>query len=128
MQINRLYFIDALRAFAILMMLQGHFIDSLLATEYRDPSNLIYNTWQYFRGITAPIFFTVSGLIFTYLLMKAKEKQQSYYRMRRGILRGLMLIGIGYASILSQRASSTEVQQCWRIPSNLAICVVVHGW
>ena len=97
MQINRLYFIDALRAFAILMMLQGHFIDSLLATEYRDPSNLIYNTWQYFRGITAPIFFTVSGLIFTYLLMKAKEKQQSYYRMRRGILRGLMLIGIGYA-------------------------------
>ena len=74
MQINRLYFIDAVRAFAILMMLQGHFIDTLLAVEFRDPNNLAYTTWRYFRGITAPVFFTISGLTFTYLLIKAKEK------------------------------------------------------
>ena len=45
MQINRLYFIDAVRAFAILMMLQGHFIDTLLAVEFRDPNN-----WHTIRG------------------------------------------------------------------------------
>ena len=50
---NRLYFIDAIRAFAILMMLQGHFIDTLLAVEFRNTSNLAFQIWQYFRGITA---------------------------------------------------------------------------
>ena len=97
MELKRLYFIDAIRAFAILMMLQGHFIDTLLAIEYRDPNNLAFNIWKYFRGITAPVFFTISGLIFTYLLIKAKEKGKLGLRMRKGIVRGLMLIGIGYA-------------------------------
>ncbi len=96
MQLKRLYFIDAIRAFAILMMLQGHFIDTLLAVEYRDANNLAFNTWKYFRGITAPVFFTISGLIFTYLLIKAKEKGTLNRRMRKGVIRGLMLIGIGY--------------------------------
>jgi uncharacterized membrane protein len=58
--IKRLYFIDAMRAWAILMMLQGHFIDGLLDPVFRDPENLAFATWKYFRGITAPVFFTVS--------------------------------------------------------------------
>lgn len=93
---KRLYFIDAVRAFAILMMLQGHFIDSLLAPEHRDMSHVAYRIWSYFRGITAPTFFTISGLIFTYLLLKAKEKGTEKHRMRKGLNRGVMLIGIGY--------------------------------
>lgn len=93
---KRLYFIDAVRAFAILMMLQGHFIDTLLASEHRDMSYVAYKIWSYFRGITAPTFFTISGLIFTYLLLKAKEKGTEKQRMRKGLNRGLMLIGIGY--------------------------------
>lgn len=93
---QRLYFIDAVRAFAILMMLQGHFIDTLLAPEHRDMSHLAYKVWSYFRGITAPTFFTISGLIFTYLLLKAKENGTEKHRMRKGLNRGLMLIGIGY--------------------------------
>jgi len=94
---NRIYFIDAVRAFAILMMLQGHFIDTLLAVDFRDTSNLAFQIWQYFRGITAPVFFTISGLIFTYLLMKANASGTSNERIKKGIVRGLMLIGIGYA-------------------------------
>ena len=96
MSTQRLYFIDAVRAFAILMMLQGHFIDALLAPEYRDTKFIAFKIWSYFRGITAPTFFTISGLIFTYLLLKAKEKQNENLRMRKGIIRGLMLIGVGY--------------------------------
>mgnify|MGYP001817462630 FL=1 len=93
---KRLYFIDAMRAWAILMMLQGHFIDGLLDPVYRDPSNLTYSIWKYFRGITAPVFFTVSGFIFTYLLLRAPKQGKDNPRLRKGIKRGLELIAIGY--------------------------------
>ncbi len=78
------------------MMLQGHFIDTLLDVSYRDENNLIFNCWKYFRGITAPTFFTISGLIFSYLLIRAKHNGSVEKRMRKGLVRGLMLIGIGY--------------------------------
>ncbi|NVJ89798.1 MAG: DUF1624 domain-containing protein [Flavobacteriaceae bacterium] len=96
MKSERLYFIDIVRAFAILMMLQGHFIDTLLAEEFRDPNNPIYAVWSYFRGITAPTFFTISGLIFTYLLLKAKTKGNEIERIKKGFSRGLFLIIVGY--------------------------------
>jgi len=97
LQAKRLYFIDAVRAFAILMMLQGHFIDTLLDPVYRDPTNTIYNIWSYFRGITAPTFFTISGLVFTYLLLRANAKGDDMPRIKKGLLRGLLLLGIGYS-------------------------------
>ena len=93
---NRLFFIDAIRAWAILMMLQGHFIDGLLDPIYRNPENIIYAIWLYFRGITAPVFFTVSGFIFTYLLIRVPEKGLKNPRVAKGIRRGLELIFIGY--------------------------------
>lgn len=93
---KRLYFIDAVRAFAILMMLQGHFIDTLLDVSYRDDSSTVFTIWKYFRGITAPTFFTISGLIFSYLLIKAKRSGNATFRMKKGLYRGLLLIGIGY--------------------------------
>ncbi|MGB6153119.1 MAG: acyltransferase family protein [Pricia sp.] len=93
---KRLYFIDAMRAWAILMMLQGHFIDGLLDTAFRDASNPIFAVWKYFRGITAPVFFTVSGFIFTYLLVKGDQKGLKNPRVKKGIKRGLELLFIGY--------------------------------
>ncbi|MBU2940409.1 DUF1624 domain-containing protein [Lacinutrix sp. C3R15] len=78
------------------MMLQGHFIDTLLNPIYKDTNNIMYNIWVYFRGITAPIFFTISGLVFMYLLLKAKEKGKDKIRIKKGVERGLMLIGLGY--------------------------------
>ena len=97
MQAKRLYFIDAVRAFAILMMLQGHFIDTLLDPVYRDTTNNAYNIWSYFRGITAPTFFTISGLVFTYLLLRANAKGDDMPRIKKGLLRALLLLGIGYS-------------------------------
>lgn len=93
---KRLYFIDAMRAWAILMMLQGHFLDGLLETAFRDVSNPIYAIWNYFRGITAPVFFTVSGFIFTYLLVKGDGQGLKNPRVKKGIKRGLELLFIGY--------------------------------
>ncbi len=94
---TRLYFLDAVRAFAILMMLQGHFIDTLLNPIYRDDSYLAYTVWSYFRGITAPTFFTISGLVVLYLMLKANEKGDDSLRVRKGLSRGVMLLVIGYA-------------------------------
>ncbi len=93
---KRLYFIDAMRAWAILMMLQGHFIDGLLDPVFRDPGNMAFATWKYFRGITAPVFFTVSGFIFTYLLLRAPRSGTGNPRIRKGLKRGLQLVLIGY--------------------------------
>ncbi|MER3373194.1 MAG: heparan-alpha-glucosaminide N-acetyltransferase domain-containing protein [Allomuricauda sp.] len=93
---NRLFFIDAMRAWAILMMLQGHFIDGLLDPVFRDPENPVFNVWYYFRGITAPVFFTVSGFIFTYLLIRVPQKGFDNPRVNKGIRRGLQLLLIGY--------------------------------
>ncbi|MCM4166454.1 hypothetical protein KCTC52924_03386 [Arenibacter antarcticus] len=92
----RLYFIDAIRAWAILMMLQGHFVDGLLDNAYRDNSNIYYSIWKYFRGVTAPVFFTVSGFIFTYLLIKGDKIGFNNPRVKKGVKRGLQLLVIGY--------------------------------
>ncbi|WP_242121429.1 heparan-alpha-glucosaminide N-acetyltransferase domain-containing protein [Aestuariivivens sediminicola] len=97
MQTIRLYFIDTVRAFAILMMLQGHFIDTLIDPIFRDPSNTMYSIWLYFRGITAPTFFTISGLVFMYLLLRAYAKGDDAPRIRKGLNRGFLLIAIGYS-------------------------------
>ena len=93
---TRLYFIDAIRAWAILMMLQGHFIDGLLDNAFRNDSNIIFSVWKYFRGITAPVFFTVSGFIFTYLLIKVPALGWDNPRVKKGIKRGFELLIIGY--------------------------------
>ncbi|NMH86131.1 heparan-alpha-glucosaminide N-acetyltransferase domain-containing protein [Flavivirga algicola] len=134
MQSNRLYFIDAVRAFAILMMLQGHFIDTLIDPIYRDSTSIIYNIWSYFRGITAPTFFSISGLVFTYLLLRAHSKNDDQPRIKKGFFRGLILIGIGYSlrinlvSWLSGYFSSyffvVDVLQC--IGLSLIILVSLH--
>lgn len=93
---SRLFFLDAIRAWAILMMLQGHFIDGLLDNAFRDNSNMLFSTWKYFRGITAPVFFTVSGFIFTFLLIRSKQTGWSNPRVKKGIKRGLELLVIAY--------------------------------
>lgn len=95
---GRIGFIDLLRAYAILMMVEGHLTDALLMPELRDDSNVIYFVWNFMRGITAPVFFFASGLVFTFLLQKEEAKGVGLKnpRVRKGIKRGLMLLGLGY--------------------------------
>jgi uncharacterized membrane protein len=91
-----LQFIDAIRAYAILMMLQGHFVDTMLAYRFRDLENALYSTWFFMRGMTAPIFFTVTGLVFTFLLLRDGRPIKENERIRKGIRRGFFLIFMGY--------------------------------
>jgi len=98
---TRLVYIDALRSFAILMMLQGHFISALLAEKFKVQSNTTYQIWEYFRGITAPTFFTITGFVFMFLLLKQNNIGWDNPRLKKGIERGIKLIVWGYVLRLS---------------------------
>jgi uncharacterized membrane protein len=95
---ERLKFIDMARSIAILLMLEGHFIGLTLGQYYRDENNLVYATWNFVRGFTAPMFFTVTGVVFVYLL--TNNVQAGYFKNRRvkkGFQRSMELLFWGYA-------------------------------
>lgn len=94
---TRLYFIDMARTIAILLMLEGHFVHDSLATAYANDSYPAYVAWKFIRGFTSPTFLTVTGLIFTYLLLG--NEQQSFWqnmRVRKGFKRVVELLFWGY--------------------------------
>ena len=93
---QRLYYLDALRAMAILMMLQGHWISDLLDTTTVDINSLGYRIWKYCRGFTAPVFFTISGWVFSYLLFVHPQKGIQNPRVSKGLKRVLELLFWGY--------------------------------
>ena len=93
---SRIIFLDLLRALAVLMMVQGHTIDSLLADEYRTFDSVIYSVWHTMRGFTAPIFMFTSGVVFTYLLHLNNLPFSENPRVKKGIKRFFLLLGLGY--------------------------------
>ncbi len=79
------------------MMLEGHFTGAALTNAYRNEAFLPYKIWHNIHGLTSPLFFTVTGLVFVYLL--CKEKNVSYFesdRVRKGFKRVRMLLFWGY--------------------------------
>ena len=97
MQKTRLYFIDIARSIAILLMLEGHFVDNALMDVYRDTNNDIYNAWLFVRGFTSPIFLTITGIVFTYLLIGNNHLE--YFknnRIKKGYKRVVELLFWGY--------------------------------
>ena len=93
---KRIIFLDLMRALAVLMMVQGHTIDTFLADQFRAYDSTPYNVWLTIRGFTAPIFMFTSGVVFTYLL---KLKRQPFFenpRVTKGFQRFLTLVVIGY--------------------------------
>ncbi|NWF91001.1 MAG: DUF1624 domain-containing protein [Ignavibacteriaceae bacterium] len=93
---NRIIFIDLLRAFAVLQMVQGHTVDVLLANDYRDLNSIFFSIWFFMRGMTAPIFLFTSGTVFTYLFRLAKEPFFKNPRVKKGIFRFILLVSLGY--------------------------------
>ncbi len=103
----RLKFIDMARSFAILLMLEGHFIEHTfqdfkpmieLVKQNGTSGYLLFDWWYFMKGFTAPLFFTVTGLVFVYLL--ARNKEAGYFRnprVKRGFRRAFELLFWGYA-------------------------------
>ena len=110
---SRLTFIDVGRSLAIILMLQGHFISTTfqdytaMTLELRmngTSGNIFFDYWCQLRGFTAPLFFTITGLVFTYLLVKNQKypflKQK---RVKKGLVRGVSIIICGYLLQLQLR-------------------------
>ncbi|HKI78794.1 MAG TPA: acyltransferase family protein [Ignavibacteriaceae bacterium] len=93
---NRIIFIDLMRAFAVLMMVQGHTVDVLLSGAYRIPDSPVYVVWNFMRGMTAPIFLFTAGNVFTYLFKLYDQPFGKNPRFIKGIKRFLLLVFLGY--------------------------------
>ena len=79
---KRLKFIDMARSIAILLMLEGHFIEHTFKDfkpmissikENGKSSSLLFDWWYFMKGFTAPMFFVVTGIVFVYLLAKNED-------------------------------------------------------
>lgn len=113
---SRIYHIDALRGVAILMMLQGHFVYTLMQNEVR--VGAVYDFWKFCRGLTAPVFFTTSGVILVYLLLRKSEVDYRKLRIKKAFWRGLELIMWGYLlrfNLWSFLAYGKVYNEFWRI-------------
>ena len=119
---TRLYFIDMARTIAILLMLEGHFVHDSLAAIWENDAYPAYVIWKTIRGFTSPIFLTVTGLVFTYLLM-GNDQIEFWHnkRVRRGFKRVIELLFWGY--LLQYYAF--HVLQC--IALGILCIIVVYG-
>ena len=120
-------------------MLEGHFISLTLAPEWQRSGHLIFELWLYVRGMTAPLFFTVTGLVFAYLLSGASALGFfGQRRVRRGMIRAGELLFWGYVlqldvTKLSERwngqsdawSSGFHVLQC--IGVGLLLLLILFG-
>ena len=93
---NRILFLDFMRGFAIIFMVMGHSIDSVLSRELRAAQGFIL--YDAIRGFTAPIFLFVSG----YAYIVATEKKWSEFRtfgkpVMKRLWKVALLFVIGYA-------------------------------
>ncbi len=93
---NRIIFLDLMRTFAVLLMVQGHTIDTFLGDQYRSFDSSIFSIWYTVRGFTAPIFMFTSGVVFTYLLRLNHQPFSQNPRVIKGFYRFLILVLIGY--------------------------------
>ncbi len=94
--LKRIQFLDYMRGFAVVVMVMGHSIDSVLAREIRASGEFIL--YDFFRGFTAPIFLFVSG----YAYIVATEKKWDEFRrigapLAKRLGKILLLFAIGYA-------------------------------
>ncbi len=136
----RLRFIDMARSIAILMMLEGHFVSYAMSEDAHRPGWWPYDTWLYIRGLTAPIFFMVTGMVFAFLICKAKPEERFFQipRVRKGLVRVAELFFWGYVVQLDVRrlsdyltgsfggwAAAFHVLQC--IGAGLLVMIALFG-
>ncbi|MEY2938916.1 MAG: hypothetical protein RL062_1505, partial [Bacteroidota bacterium] len=95
---KRIAFIDLARSIAIILMLEGHITGELLSTQFRQENSALYQLWRQVHGYTSPLFFTISGVVFVYLLTMPLEGVTfwNHPRVKKGLKRVLELLVWGY--------------------------------
>lgn len=78
-------------------MLEGHFISLALDPDYAKINMPVYYVWKSIRSHTATLFFTISGMVFTYLLLRDTTSPFFHNeRVRKGVVRSVKLFFWGY--------------------------------
>ena len=93
---GRLFFIDVTRSISILLMLEGHFIVMWLDQEFKDKDEWAYSIFSGIRGNTAPLFLTITGVVFMYLLERKGSEIYNSERVKKGLIRVATLLGWAY--------------------------------
>lgn len=95
-QSNRLPSLDLARILAMLMMIAGHTFFSLVNPELIDISEFPWNWWNFLRGVTAPIFLTVSGIVQVFANKREASGKLSPNTLQKRLKTGMNLLFIGY--------------------------------
>ncbi|MCS6966442.1 MAG: DUF1624 domain-containing protein [Candidatus Kapabacteria bacterium] len=93
---ERLYALDAVRIVAMLLMVQGHTLDALVSPAQLDITLPPWNIWHFVRGLTAPVFLIVSGIVYVFATHRTPEGRVPEALIWRRLRWALMLIAIGY--------------------------------
>jgi uncharacterized membrane protein len=113
---TRVIFIDLARALAVLFMLYGHTVDALLAPQYR--AGIIFNAWQFQRGLTSCLFLLLSGFAFSVATARHWSSHLSVSpALMRRLRRFSLFIALGYAMrvpIAPLRAMASASDAMWQ--------------
>ncbi len=117
---QRLYLFDLLRLFAIVEMIFGHTVTSMVV-----PHQLVafpWTLWQEFRGFTAPLFLMVSGVVQVYANKRDAHGKVLPAILWRRFRWAVALILIGYLLVLPARSlhhlpyvSASVWQSFWKV-------------
>lgn len=96
MQKKRYFSVDVLRAIAILLMIQIHFVENL--SRRAASSSILYDISKFLGLLSAPTFTFLAGLSI-WLWLKDKSLSSAKVLRRQAIRRGLLLFGIALAFV-----------------------------
>ncbi|MBP1653668.1 MAG: hypothetical protein H6Q28_224 [Bacteroidetes bacterium] len=127
---HRIEALDVLRGIAVVIMVLGHSVDSVLSPAVRTTD--VFRAYDAIRGFTAPLFLFIAGLAF----MVATERRWKEYRtpgrpVAKRLGRMLFLLVVGYALHLPyfsfekvvRDASSAQIAQFLQV--DVLHCVAV---
>ena len=95
-QSNRLPSLDLARILAMLMMIAGHTFFSLVNPELIDINEFPWSWWNFVRGVTAPVFLTVSGIVQVFANKRDERGKISSTTIQKRLKTALNLLFIGY--------------------------------
>ena len=95
-QPGRIQYLDFLRGFAVVLMVMGHSIDSVLSLEARTTE--LFRLYDAIRGFTAPLFLFVSGYAFS---IATEKSWPAFLSVSAPVVKRfskiLLLLLVGYA-------------------------------
>jgi len=93
---ERVYLLDLARFLAMVFMMQGHTLDSLVSPKFLDVTNFPWNIWHSFRGLTAPVFLIISGAVHVYVLKRSEDGRLTNDTIYKRIRWAAIIMMIGY--------------------------------